>query len=175
MDKPEKMEEKKKVQRLESKLASSKISVLAETIGNLRNETRFSGAIRLLSELYDRSEDSSIMSMISNFMNDLKESDSRSEVVEEMMKPYKQSTIAMLVSSCWQSGQDYSAYAPQLATLFLGGSYQVALESFTVLEEAVFNVTAPVKKEVMGILMTYKPGSSPDKNSLLKELIKIYS
>ena len=44
-------------------------------------------------------------------MNDLKDQSVSKEIITEIRKPFKPSTIRMLVSSCWQSGLDYSEYS----------------------------------------------------------------
>jgi len=91
------------------------------------------------------------------------------------MKPYRSETLAMLVSSCWQSGLDYSEYSVHFARLFLRGSYQVALESYTLLEESAMNVSSALKEEVRDILLSSKPALKNDRIPLLQDLIKLYS
>jgi hypothetical protein len=48
-------------------------------------------------------------------MNDIKDKELCDEIIAEIKKPRKSSTVSMLVSSCWQSGLDYSAYSRDFA------------------------------------------------------------
>ena len=48
--------------------------------------------------------------------------------MNEIRKPWKDDTISMLVSSCWQSGLDYSEYSMDFAKVFLKGDYVTAIE-----------------------------------------------
>ena len=65
---------------------------------------------------------------------------------------WKPDTISMLVSSCWQSGLDYSAYSLDLAKVFLKGDYVTAIECLTVIEESVPEMSKERKDEIMKIL-----------------------
>ncbi len=68
------------------------------------------------------------------------------EVINEIRKPWKSDTISMLVSSCWQSGLNYSDYSLDLAKVFLRGDYVTAVECLTVIEESVHEMSKPDKR-----------------------------
>ena len=76
----------------------------------------------------------------------------------------------MIVSSCWQSGLDYSEHATVFASLFAKGSYQLALECFTVLEESMNNLDRDVRDEIIKILRKGKESYSYEKISLMHDL-----
>ena len=79
----------------------------------------------------------------------------------------------MLVSSCWQSGLDYSLYAADLAEVFLIGDYVTAIECLTVIEETSNNLTREKKDEIIGII-NEKPGfHANEKRELTMELLSI--
>ncbi len=78
-----------------------------------------------------------VLRIIEDFLNDLKDQSVRTEVIAEIRKPWKANTISMLVSSCWQSGLDYSDYLADMAKVFLEGDYATAIECMTVIEESV--------------------------------------
>lgn len=169
------MEDSKRLESLKAKLASRNIASVAETISHLRNEKQFYGAVSLLCELYDKTDDHELMSMISSFLNDMKDNAVKSEIIEELEKPYKSETLAMILSSCWQSGLDYSEYSIQFAMLFLKGSYAVALESYTLLEESAMNISPSLKLEIRDILISSREALKREKMPLLEDLIKLYS
>jgi hypothetical protein len=103
-------ESEKQIMDLQKKLNSENEKVISDAIISLRNEDPFRGAISLLADLFNRTGSNIIKDLIANFLNDIKEPEARVEVVEEIPKNYKPETTAMLVSSCWQSGLDYSGY-----------------------------------------------------------------
>lgn len=163
----------KKLREFSAQLSSGDPLVVLNTIEILRNEDPFLGAIKLLAEVYDRTENSEIRSGISEFMNDMKESTARLEVIKEINKLYKQATIRMLVSSCWQSGLDYSPYAADFAVAFNKGDYPTAIECFTVIEEASQYLSMEERSHVISILMENEPVNSSEKSALVSELIKM--
>ncbi|MCK7536379.1 MAG: hypothetical protein MZV63_38065 [Marinilabiliales bacterium] len=61
----------------------------------------------------------------------------RTEIIAEIQKAMESTTqSAMLVSSCWQSGLDYSDYSADFAKVFLKGDYATSIECITVIEES---------------------------------------
>ena len=77
------------------------------------------------------------------------------EIITEIRKPFKQSTISMLVSSCWQSGLDYSEYSADMAEVFLRSDYVTALECLTVIEESVHELSLAKRNEIINIIDGY--------------------
>jgi len=88
-------------------------------------------------------------------------------------KSFKPETICMLVSSCWQSGLDYSEFALDFVNLFLNTDYQTALECFTVIEESAVNMTSIKKNKIIKLLENKKEGHSTEKSVLLDKLIMV--
>ena len=79
----------------------------------------------------------------------------------------------MLVSSCWQSGLDYSDYVTDMARIFLEGDYATAIECMTVIEESVKNSSRERKDEIIRILEDSYPANTNEKFALTRELITI--
>jgi hypothetical protein len=163
----------KKLSELESKLISKNKKVVSNAIDSLRNEDPFRGAIALLASLYDTTNDLIIKDLITHFMNDIKEPAARVEVINEIIKPYKQETITMLVSSCWQSGLDYSGFGGEFAKVFIRGDYLTALECFTVIEESAQNIPDLKKNELVNLLEKSGKNHSAEKYALLQALISV--
>jgi hypothetical protein len=165
----------KKVRDLTIKLNDKSTATVIAAIDSLRNLDPFSGAVHLLANLYDSTEINIVRDHIRSFLNDLKEVSVRSEVIAEINGSHHPDTLAMLVSSCWQSGLDYSEWSPDLVLLFCNSDFITALECFTVLEESSHTLPAGMKKELISILKENDNNKIPEKSALRRELISILS
>jgi hypothetical protein len=163
----------KKVNQLLSLLSSGNNTLISQAIGLLRDEEPFEGAIGLLASYYDLTDDESVRKGIEGFMNDLKDQDASKEIITEIRKPFKQPTISMLVSSCWQSGLDYSEYSNDIAEVFLLADYVTALECLTVIEESVPVLSQDQRNELISLIGEYPVQPSGEKRGLTSELIAI--
>lgn len=162
------IESEKRLRDLQKKIASGNKNVISDSIISLRNENPLKGAIGLLVDLYDRTNDLRIKGLVRNFLNDLKEPAARVEIIEEIQKNYKPDTTSMLVCSCWQSGLDYSGYASDFSTAFINGDYLIALECFTVIEESAHQLNQVKKREIIERLEENKGIFSAEKTSSLR-------
>ncbi len=143
----------KKLKELALLLNNDNKIVISKAIDSLRNEQSFEGAVGLLVSLYDKSDDSSVRNAIELFMNDLKDPSSRSEVIAELKKSWKNSTTSMLVSSCWQSGLDYSGlYHLTLLKHFISSDYVTAIECLTVISESAHKISRTEKDKIIRML-----------------------
>jgi hypothetical protein len=146
---------------------------IIEAIELLRPEQPFEGIISLLTAFYDQSDEYTVRKAISDFLNDLKDQSVCAEIINEIRKTWKADTISMLVSSCWQSGLNYSGYSLDLAEIFLKGDYITAIECLTVLEESVDELSSDRKAEIIKFLEESPLLQSNEKQSLTLELISI--
>jgi hypothetical protein len=162
-----------KRKELEHILSNENFVKITESIKVLRDITPFSGAIGLLISFYDETDNSSLKRLITEFLNDLKDQSSSEEVIAEIKKEFKPETLRMLVSSCWQSGLNYSAYSSVFAELFLTGDYLTAIECFTVIESSVENLTRPEKDSLIKLIREGSSGDIGEKRALAMELISI--
>lgn len=165
------IESEKRLKELTAKLNEKNKNIVSSAIISLRNEEPFSGAIRLLTELFDKTDDNNIKELIRNFMNDIKESGTRAEVINEIKKAYKAETVGMLVSSCWQSGLDYSEFASDLLMVFLKGDFLISLECLTVIEESIHNFSGKNKDGMIEYLKNNMSDKINEKGALINELI----
>jgi len=165
----------KKLNELAQILTSSNPDIVLNAITKMRNEDPFAGAIGLLTETYDRSDNQIIKNNIRDFMNDIKESSAREEIIYEINRNHTKATIAMLVASCWQSGLDYSLYIADFARAFNNGDYATAIECYTVIEESYQYLTRKNRDEIITILEENKTGNPPDKLALMNDLVTILS
>jgi hypothetical protein len=79
----------------------------------------------------------------------------------------------MLVSSCWQSGLDYSEYIADMAKIFLEADYATAVECITVIEESVKNSSRKRKEDIIRMVEENPHSYINEKNTLTQELISI--
>jgi hypothetical protein len=163
----------KKISELVEVLKKDDNIIITEAIELLRHEKPFEGAIGLLTAYYNKTDDTSIRKTISGFMNDLKDQEACSEVIEEIRKEWKPDTISMLVSSCWQSGLDYAEYSLDLANVFLKGDYVTAIECLTVIEENVEELSIEKKAELKNLIKENPFPRGNEKTTLTNELISI--
>jgi hypothetical protein len=163
----------KKLKELTAILGKKNLVLINEAIKSLRDEQPYEGAIGLLVSYYDEAEDLSIRRTIEGFLNDLKDKSVRPEVIAEIKKPWKASTICMVVSSCWQSGMDYSDYLADLAKVFLEGDYSTAVECLSVIEESVQNSNRNKKDEIIRTVENNPVTTIDEKTALTLELISI--
>jgi hypothetical protein len=163
----------KKIKELAEILNKGKNTVIAEAIESLRLEKPFEGAISLLADFYDKTADFSIRKSIAGFMNDLKDQSACEEVIVQIRKKWKSDTVSMLVSSCWESGLNYSEYSVDFARVFLDGDYVTAIECLTVIEESADELNEASKNEIIKMLEESQVLQINEKQSLTLELISI--
>ena len=162
-----------KVKELIEVLNNDENIVITEAIELLRQEKPFEGAIGLLTSFYDKTNDMQVRKSIAGFMNDLKDQSACIEVISEIRKEWKPDTVSMLVSSCWQSGLNYSDYSIDLAKVFLQGDYVTAIECLTVIEESVQELSKKKRSEVIKLIEENPFPLLNEKSTLTLELISI--
>ena len=147
--------------------------LITNAIEQLREEQPFEGAIGLLTSLYDKSDDIQIRRAIEGFMNDIKDQSASIEIINEIRKVWKSDTISMLISSCWQSGLDYSEYSADMAKVFLTCDYVTAIECLTVIEESSSELSKEKKDEIIKLLEENPVNQISEKATLTLELLTI--
>jgi len=162
-----------KRKELEHILSRDNFVKISESIRILRDETPFSGAIGLLIAYYNGSSNNPVKRLIVDFMNDLKDQSLCEEVVAEIKKEIKPDTLRMLVSSCWQSGLNYSDYSSDFADLFITGDYMTAIECFTVIESSVQYLKREEKDAIIKLIRDRSANGTGEKTALSLELISV--
>ena len=163
----------KKIKELVETLNKDNIFAIIEAIDLLRQEKPFEGAIGLLTALYDETDNMQVRKSISGFLNDLKDQSACEEVIKEVRKDWKPDTISMLISSCWQSGLNYSEFSLDLAKVFLERDYVTAIECLTVIEESVHELSKKRKAEIIKLIEDNPFPRVNEKSTLTLELISI--
>jgi len=164
----------KKLKELELVLTRNNTPKVTAAIESLRNSEPFKGAVGLLISQFNRTNNSFIKNLITSFMNDLKYQSACEEVMNEIRKGGADETMRMLISSCWQSGMDYSGYLSEFASIFVKtGDYMTALECFTVIEATGQELQKTRKAEIIDIISEDTSPISEEKKALRLELINL--
>lgn len=163
----------KKIRALSAVLGSGKQDEIAMAIRELREDEPFEGAIALLAEFYDGCSEKTLLRIIEDFFNDLRDQSLRPEVIAEIRKSWKPGTISMLVASCWQSGLDYSGYITDMAKTFLKSDYATSIECMTVIESSVDRCSRKEKDDIIEMIMESPYAFMNEKNALVHELLGI--
>ena len=167
------LKSEKKLAELNKILTNGKYNEITDRISILRSEEPFAGTVSLLANFYDKTKDEGLKLIISDFFNDMKERSCRAEVIESMTAVSDPASKAMLASSCWQSGLDYSDHAVALAEIFILSDYMTSLECFTVLETCSGMISSTDKSGIItrleGEIDTYDTA----KQQLARELIAV--
>lgn len=163
----------KKLKELALVLEKKNSLQIIHEVRSLREKEPFEGAVGLLAGIFDASDDKSVLRAISDFFNDIKDLQARSEVITEIRKPRNEDTISMLVSSCWQSGLDYSDYTEDILKIFIEGDYSTTIECMTVIEGSAAEISRERKDDLIKTLKDAERAWINEKKSLTLELLSI--
>jgi len=163
----------KKLNELSAVLNKNNNNLIFKTIELLRKEQPFEGAIVLLVTFYDNTDDASIKKAIWNFLNDLKDQSVTGEIISEIKKEWKAETLNMLISSCWQSGLDYSEYVLDLTEVFIRSNYATAIECFSAIEGTISRLSKRRREDIVNIIEKNLPAQENEKRILAQELLSI--
>ncbi len=147
--------------------------LISQAINLLRDEQPFEGAVGLLTAYFDNTDDNEVKKTIELFMNDIKDQSVTKEIISEIRKDWKAGTISMLISSCWQSGLDYSEYSSDLADVFLRSDYVTAIECLTVIEEFAQQLSTDKKESIIKKIDNSPFAHRKEKAELTSELLAI--
>jgi len=167
------LKSEKKLAELNKILSNGKYNEINDRISILRSEEPFAGAVSLLADFYDKTRDEGLKLLVSEFFNDMKERSCRSEVIESMASVSNPASKAMLASSCWQSGLDYSDHAVALAEIFILSDFITALECFTVLETCSGMISSADKSGIITRIADKTDTYDTAKLKLARELIAV--
>lgn len=154
--------------RLEDKNTANVIATLKEL-----KSTGTPKILPLIFDLWATTTSEEIKSYISSMVATLKNKESARYMAEEVQRERLGDYQQDLISACWQSGLDFSQYMNVFAAQFIKGNYQIALESFTVIEESLHNATKVQIESCKEVLIAGVSNIFPEKKPLYTELIKL--
>jgi hypothetical protein len=161
----------KKLKNLANLLEKDDPLLISQAIDMLREEDPFEGALALLASYYDTTGSPVVIKAVESFMNDIRDRSVQDELMAEIRKKRNPRTTAMLVSSCWQSGLDYSAFANEIAGLFLRSDLGTAIECFTLLEGIIPELDENQKTEITRILKKSSESGAGTRKLLIEDLL----
>lgn len=167
------MKDDKTTNLIATKLQSKNKDEVLFTIKQLRN-TGNRKILPFVIDLLHSSKSSEIKTAIINLLGDLKDKNSAIEIVSALKNEKYASIRKELLSTCWQSGLDYSMHLDLFVNLFITGSFEVAFEAFTVIDnfEEKFQAETidPFIEELKLRVADFK---KTDKEALFVELVHI--
>jgi len=158
--------------QLAQALRSTNAHVLKQSLEKVRVE----GQTPLLIEIFDlmlRQKEGEIYDLCCALLNDLKTQEAADQLAMALGQEEYLSIQKDLVAACWQNGLSYAAHVEAFAKLALEGSYETAIEAFTVLEEAAGELELSQRDALAEKLRHGLLDCPEDKKALLMELVKI--
>lgn len=167
------MTDDKTIKIMAKKLQSSKTDEVLFTIKQLRN-TGDSRIMPFLFELLATSKSPQVKSSLIGLLNDLKNKDCRPEVIKALKNNKYQSIHKEILTTCWQSGLDYSADIELFIDLFIKRDFLVAFEAFTIIDNFEEGIEASVIDPLISRLKSnIADFKETDKEGLFVEMIHV--
>ena len=124
-----------------------------------------------LLRLLNQTSNEAVEKELVRFIADVKDVAIIPYILAGLKDPDLESAHGNIVAACWQSGLDYSHELKLFISLFIDGDYRTSLESFTVIEESVQNLSKKEIEEVLNLTLKGLEQVNEEKKPLARELI----
>ncbi|MBA7534886.1 hypothetical protein ES705_27136 [subsurface metagenome] len=174
----EKNDKTKAEKRFIIKTTESLASKNEEEVLSKLNELMSTGKVSILPfilDLLDQSSSDKVKREVILFMSNLKNQKCAPVIIDYILKNKSKEYIYQVISSCWQSRLDYSKHLKAFVSCFIAGDYQIALESFTVIEEMLWRSEQTEISECRKTLISNLSKIDTRKKLLYDELINVLS
>lgn len=151
-------------------LYSTKDSVVVSALKELRSSGDNS-VIPYLVDIYVNSASELVKNETENFLKDLKDDDAAKPLSEALKNPKYKNELENLTAICWQADIDFSPYIHTFTKIAIEGDYQTSIEAFTVIEEAIPNISQKDIRQHISYLKEEITKIEKDKAPLIMELI----
>lgn len=144
-------------------------------LGALR-ELRRDGNVSILPDLFElllEQEDEQVRGEIVSVLNDLKKKEAAPILAEAIANPAYAGIQNLLVSACWQNGLAYGKYINIFVEVAISGTYDTAIEAFTVIEETAGDLEQEQREQLIHVIKSRMQEVEEQKKPLLSELIKV--
>lgn len=165
-------QEKKKIQELKKILHSKDDGKVIAALGELKSTGKPSFLPAIL-ELLTTNGSERVKNEVLNFISDLKDDKCVDFIIEYIDQNKSNELVTPLIASCWQSRLNFSNNLLTFAELFITGDYNAALESFTVIEESLWQSSEEIITECRTFMIDHIADINQNKKPLYNELIKI--
>lgn len=159
-------------QEIKKKFDSGDEKVIVETIKDIKH-TGNSSITPLILDLLRTSKEDSVIQETITIISQFKDPGTAAYVAVEIEKGGFGKQLAPLLTSCWQSGIDFSKHLEVFAKCFVKANFQEAFEAFTVIEEAVPDTDTEKCQECIHLLKENVSDIKEDIKPLYVELIKL--
>lgn len=167
------MTDDKTIKLIAKKLKSDNANELLFTIKQIRN----TGDPKILPHLFEllaNNKSEEVNSAIIGLLNDLKNKDCRQEVIKALKNDDYYDIHKEILTTCWQSGLDYSKEIALFVNFFAKREFEVAFEAFTIIdtfeEKIDQEIIKPLIKKLKSNIDKFK---QTNKEGLFIELIHI--
>lgn len=157
-------------------LSKTKKLLFSENEGNILmaiNEIEKNNYIELipyLFEIYTSKNNEKIRQKIYFLLSALKQNKCVNFIIEGIEKVKVIDSYPELIRICWENGLDFSKYLKFFINFFINNSIEVAIESFSVIENNLHYASFDILKDSLIELDKNKEKIAPDKKLLHKEL-----
>jgi len=165
-------EEKRFITETKESLNSKNDDLILAKIHELKSSGRVS-ILPLILDLLNQSNSERVKQEVIFFLSNLKDQKCVPLIVDYIQVHSDLIWISQIISACWQSRLDYSNNLNTFIDCFISGDFQVALESFTVIEEMFWRTSKTAIASCKRILIEGISDISDDKKPLYRELMKV--
>jgi hypothetical protein len=158
--------------QIESKFQSDDEKIILHTLQTITH-TGKAEIIPLLFDLLEKHQNDTIFEEVFKIMDQLKDGKSVPFIVSEIENKRSEKYRTRLITSCWQSGLDFSEHILLIVKQFVLGDFLMAIEAFSVIEENIHNVNEKMVLECKDYLIKNLKKIQPDKKPLYIELVKL--
>jgi hypothetical protein len=153
-------------------LFSGNTDLVLETIELIKLSSHFE-IIDSLFDLYLTTQKQEIKSQLFSLFIDIKDKRFVQKLVDSLSKP-KFSTISKdLISISWQTGLDFCDHLDLFVQKMIEGNDEIAIECFSVIENAIDDLSDDRKKELSLVLQANLTNSIGVKKGMIEETIHI--
>lgn len=167
------MQQDKYYKEIEKKFSAKNSDELLKTIKDIRH-TGKADIIPLLFDLINKNSDAGIKNEIFILLGQLKDKNSVPFIIDEIKNKRSDKYMCQLITTCWQSGLDYSDHILIFAEKFVGSDYITSIEAFTVIEEWIHNSDKEVIRNCKKYLVDNINKIETEKKALYIELVKVF-
>ena len=170
------MQEKSKKRKLDEQILKRLRSGDETTVLKAINDLRSSGHIDyipVLLEILNASGSEAVYREMANFLADIKDARVIPLYIEGLKDPALERARAVIASACWQSGMDYSGHLEVFLEMFLESDYMTSLESFSVIEQSLENLSSEDIARGREMLLEGLKKIPEEKKPLARELVNL--
>lgn len=129
--------------------------------------------IPLIALLMENNSSQAVEKVSLEILGQLKEKECIPYVIESIKAASTDEVKKKLIMTCWQSGLDYNEHIIDFSREFLTGSYETAIEAFSVIEEWIHDSPMELKVTCNKYLKENISLVSDNKKAFYLELVKL--